>query len=95
MKISHRQILFTAACLLLSLFSFSQKKAAYVSGKVVDENENPLSQVSVVILGQSKGITTNDSGVFRIKVAADKAFALVFSYAGRQSSQSFRPVPSS
>lgn len=87
MKISHRQILFTAACLLLSFLSFSQKKAAYVSGKVVDENENPLSQVSVVILGQSKGITTNDSGVFRIKVAADKAFALVFSYAGRQSSQ--------
>src|SRR5690606_15783470 len=55
---------------------------AYVSGKVVDENENPLANVSVVILGQQTGSTTNDSGYFRIKVPADKAFALIFSYTG-------------
>jgi hypothetical protein len=54
---------------------------------VVDENENPLPNVSVIILGQSKGIVTNDSGYFRIKVAADKAFAIVFSYAGRKTEQ--------
>ena len=81
------QILLTATCLLLSVASFSQKKFAYVSGKVVDENENPLSNVSVVILGQSKGIITNDSGYFRIKVTADKAFAIVFSYTGRNTEQ--------
>jgi len=87
MKISLRQILLTATCLLLSILSFSQKKAAYVSGKVVDENENPLPKVSVVVLGQSKGITTNDSGYFRIKVAANKAFALIFTYTGRRAEQ--------
>lgn len=83
----NRQLLFTAAFVLLSLISFSQKKAAYVSGKVVDENENPLPNVSVVILGQSKGIVTNDSGYFRLKVTAEKAFAIVFSYSGRKSEQ--------
>ena len=61
---------------------FSQKKSAYVSGKVVDENENPLSKVSVYILGRQSGIMTSDSGSFRMKVPADKAFALQFSFTG-------------
>ncbi len=87
MKINCRQILFTATCILISFISLSQKKSAWVSGKVVDENENPLANVSVVILGQSKGITTNDSGYFKIKVAAEKAFAIVFSYTGRNPEQ--------
>jgi hypothetical protein len=66
---------------------FAQKKSAYVSGTVIDDNENPLSNVSIVILGQSKGIITNDSGSFRVKVPADKAFALVFSYSGLKTEQ--------
>ena len=80
--------------LFVSATSFSQNlpagkagKSAFVSGKVVDENENPLPNVSVIILGQSKGITTNDSGYFRIKVTADKAFALIFTYTGRRAEQ--------
>ncbi|HVT85227.1 MAG TPA: TonB-dependent receptor [Chitinophagaceae bacterium] len=87
MKIHFRQISLTAICILLSVLSFSQKKIAYVSGKVLDENENPLPKVSVVILGKTSGISTNDSGYFRLKVAADKAFALVFSYTGRKTEQ--------
>ncbi|MBI3138926.1 MAG: TonB-dependent receptor [Sphingobacteriales bacterium] len=87
MKISNRHLILTCCFLLLSTIGFSQKKFATVSGKVVDENENPLSKVSVIILGQARGITTNDSGYFRIKVEADKAFALVFSYTGRKAEQ--------
>lgn len=75
------------ACCLLSISSFSQKKSAYVSGKVLDENENPLPKVSVVILGQQKGIIIGDSGTFRLKVTADRAFALVFSYTGYKTEQ--------
>jgi len=86
MKITSRKILLILS-FFISVASFAQKNPAYVSGKVVDENENPLPGVSVVILGQSKGITTNDSGYFRIKVSADKAFALVFSYTGRKTEQ--------
>jgi len=73
--------------ILIATISFAQKKSATVEGKVVDENENPLSHVSVTILGQQKGILTSDSGRFQIKVPADKAFALVFSYSGYKTAQ--------
>src|SRR3954464_9493228 len=63
-----RQLIFTLCCLLLTLLTYSQKKYAFVSGKVFDENENPLSKVSVVILGRQSGIVTSDSGTFRLKV---------------------------
>src|SRR5688572_28249784 len=81
-------ILFPVACFLFPLSSaFGQKKPAYVSGKVLDENENLLSNVSVTILGQQKGVITTDSGTFRLKVTADRAFAIVFSYTGFNTQQ--------
>ncbi len=67
---------------LITISSVAQKKTAFVSGKVIDENENPLQKVSVIILGRSTGSITGDSGSFKIKVPAGKAFALVFSYSG-------------
>lgn len=87
MKIIFRQILLSAICLLVSIFSFSQKKTAWVSGKVVDENENPVVNVNVYILGKTTSATTNDTGYFRLQVEAEKAFALVFSYAGYKTEQ--------
>jgi hypothetical protein len=84
--VSHR-ICLLLSCLLISVLSFSQKKGATVSGKVVDEEENTLTNVSIIVLGQQKGITTNDSGLFKINVPADKAFALVFSYSGYKTFQ--------
>lgn len=65
----------------------AQKKSAWVSGRVVGENEQPLANVSVVILGRLKGSTSSDSGTFRLKVPADKAFAIVFSYTGYKTEQ--------
>ena len=59
-----------------------RKKSATISGKVINESENPLGRVSVSILGQQTSITTSDSGIFTLKVPADKAFALIFSYSG-------------
>ena len=67
--------------------SFAQKKTGYVSGKVIDENEDPLSGVSVTILGKQNGIVTSDSGTYRLKVPARKAFALVFSHSGFRDEQ--------
>lgn len=87
MKLTGRQILLTAIVLLCSLHSFSQKKPATISGKVLDENEDPLANVSVIILGRQTGITTNDTGYFKLTVAAEKAFAIVFSYTGYQTVQ--------
>ncbi len=74
------RIALTIFFLLVTLSSFSQKKTAWVSGKAIDENEKPLANVSVIILGRSTGLTTNDSGFFRIKVPAGRSFALVFSH---------------
>ena len=68
--------------LFAMLSSTAQKKSAYVSGKVVDENQNPLTGASVTILGKENGILTSDSGNFHIKVPSEKAFALIFSHSG-------------
>lgn len=75
------------ACCFFINSGIAQKKTAFVSGKVLDENEQPLPQVSIVLLGQQKGIVTSDSGTFRLKVTADRAFALVFTYSGYKSEQ--------
>ena len=72
-----RRLLSIACCLLFIASINAQKKPAFVSGKVLDENENPLSHVSVAILGRQTGIITSDSGTFRLQVFADKAFAVV------------------
>jgi hypothetical protein len=82
-----RQSILTVFSLLVFIICYSQKKAAFVSGKVLDENQNPLPNVSIVILGKQSGITTNDSGTFRVKVPADKAFAIQFSYSGYKTEQ--------
>ncbi len=87
MKVPKLTILFFLSLFVLSISALAQKKTAIVSGKVVDENEHTLTGVSIIILGQSKGVVTNDSGFFKITVSANKAFALVFSYTGHKSEQ--------
>src|SRR5438309_2600005 len=73
--------------LFFSMLCSAQHKWAVVSGKVVDEEEQIIPNVSVEILGNQRGITTNDSGLFSLKVPAEKAFALVFSYTGYKTTQ--------
>ncbi|HXB34945.1 MAG TPA: carboxypeptidase-like regulatory domain-containing protein [Puia sp.] len=73
--------------LLLVQPAFAQKRPAFISGRVLDENDHPLAGVSVTILGRQSGIMTSDSGFFRIRVEADKALALVFSYTGYRTEQ--------
>ena len=84
---SYRHLFLLTACFLVSFLSVAQKKGATVSGKVVNEAEQELPNVSVIILGQQKGITTTDSGFFKIQVPADRAFALLFSHAGYKTVQ--------
>jgi hypothetical protein len=73
--------------LLFDMSAQGQKRAAFVSGRVVDETETGMAKVSVIILGKQNGIVTSDSGTFRIKVPAEKAFALLFSFTGYQTEQ--------
>jgi hypothetical protein len=78
-------LVFFAVC--ISGRVVAQKKTAWVAGRVVNENEQPLDNVSVTILGRLKGVITSDSGTFRLRVPADKAFAIVFSYTGYKTEQ--------
>jgi len=73
--------------LLPGTYLLAQKSGAVISGKILDENENPLSGVSIVMLGRETGLASSDSGTFRMHVPADRAFALVFSYTGYKSVQ--------
>ena len=73
--------------LFVALSSSAQKKTAVISGKIIDENEDPLGGVTVTILGKQNGIVASDSGEYRIKVPAEKAFALVFSHPGFRDEQ--------
>ena len=71
-------LVFFAVC--FSNTATAQKKTATVSGRVVDENEKPLANVSLVILGRRIGMVTSDSGTFRMQVPAEKAFARYSSF---------------
>jgi hypothetical protein len=64
------------------LSALGQKKQAWVSGKIIDENEKPVQSASVIILGRQTGTTSNDSGYFRISVPAEKTIALVITHSG-------------
>lgn len=55
-----------------------------ITGKVTNENGDPLAGVSVVIKGTAKGTSTNGSGVFTISV--DPGDVLEFSMVGYQPS---------
>ena len=76
------RILLALLLTTISLTAAAQTKIALVNGRVIDENENPLQNVSVTVLGKATGTVTNDSGYFKIKVPAGKAFALIFSFTG-------------
>ncbi|HZI01648.1 MAG TPA: TonB-dependent receptor, partial [Flavisolibacter sp.] len=73
--------------LLFTMDAAAQRKTATVNGRVLDENEQPLANVSVMVLGQQNGVNTNDSGIFRLRVPADRAIALVFSFTGYRTIQ--------
>lgn len=72
---------------LYTLLGFAQSKTATVSGLIVDENDKPLANISISMLGKNTGVVSSDSGKFDLKVPAQKAFALLFSATGYTSQQ--------
>jgi hypothetical protein len=72
---------------LLTIAGTAQNKTATISGRILDENEKPISNTSIVILGRNTGIISSDSGSFSLKVAAEKPIALIFSHTGYTSQQ--------
>lgn len=79
-KIKHMRKLFTAlaAVLLFSLQLYAQKT---ITGKVTDEKDNPLPNVSIVIKGTTTGTASKADGTYSLQLPAN-AKTLVFSSAG-------------
>jgi TonB-linked SusC/RagA family outer membrane protein len=63
-------------------FSTLHAQETMVTGKIVDDQQEPLPGVSVVIKGSTNGTTTDLNGIFSIN--AIKSDVLIFSYLGMQ-----------
>ena len=73
---------FVVLFFFLPLFSIAQTNTAIISGKVVDEDDQPISGVSVQFLNKSKGTTTNENGFFKLQVPSNKLIAIEFVFTG-------------
>ncbi|GAH89222.1 unnamed protein product, partial [marine sediment metagenome] len=77
-----KKIVTLSVFLVLLLSSlFAQNEQITVKGKIVNaENGQPLAQANILLKGQSKGVSTDTSGAFSIKIP--KGQTLIFSYVG-------------
>jgi TonB-linked SusC/RagA family outer membrane protein len=77
--------LFLAFFMLMhGLMAIAQNRT--VTGKVVNENNLPLKNASVIIKGTTNGTSTNDDGIFSV-VVKDNNSILVISYIGMQTQE--------
>lgn len=74
-----KQFWILCLCSMLAINSFAQN-AKNISGKVVDENKQPLPGVTVRVKGTKIGASTDSDGLYRI--AAQPGDVLVFSMLG-------------
>jgi hypothetical protein len=70
-----------------NLFAYAQINTAQIKGIITNENNAPISNVSIVILGKENGVISNDSGYFSITVPIEKSLALTFTHTGYYSLQ--------
>ena len=82
------KLFFLVAGFLLSAQLFAQRT---ITGKVIDDEGSPLSDVSVVVKGTRTGTTTNVNGNYSIAVPSG-ANSLVFSSVGRIDKESVIPA---
>ena len=75
--------LLTTICLLTILCSFhlANGQEVKLSGKVVDEYENPVALVSVLVVETKKLVATNQDGVFNITLPKEGDYTIVCSHA--------------
>ena len=76
-------ILFTA---FLCPFIFAAAQNRIVTGRVTDENGNPISNASVIIKETKQGTATDVNGNYSITVD-NRSLKLLFSYTGRSSEE--------
>ena len=67
---------------LSNIVVLCQNNDAIINGQIKDENNRPIKNATISILGKNNGTFTNEDGFYLIKVPTDKSFALVFSHSG-------------
>jgi hypothetical protein len=81
----HIRTLLIYILLLLSLHSFAQK--AVIFGKVYDQNDKPISGVTISHPYDSIGVKTIADGTYKIYAPISKTIILTFSYKGDNTNQ--------
>lgn len=86
-----------AICLILCLYNlcstypvFAQQASRTVTGKVLDENKQPMPRVAILIVGTTSGGTTDFDGNFTLSVPAGNN-ELQFSFIGYETVK--MPIP--
>ncbi len=74
-----KKLLLLVTCMLSGMVLLAQRT---ITGRVTDENGNPVVNASVTIKETGLGVTTNAAGNFSIQTDA-RARTLLFSYVGR------------
>ena len=74
-----KKLLLTVTCMLSVMLVFAQR---VITGKVTDENGNPVVNASVTVKETGAGVSTNAAGDFSIPVDS-RSKTLVFSYVGK------------
>ena len=73
-----RKFLITATLLFVTLFSYAQISVV-VKGKITDDNNKPISNVSVIQLGTNNTTITNNKGLYSLEVEFEDSCVIEFS----------------
>ena len=68
--------------ILLLLINLNIIIAGSISGKIVDQNDNPLFGANVLIKNYELGVTSNNEGMFFINNISPGKHTLIVSYIG-------------
>jgi len=80
----HKLILFLPVLLLISsLWGYGQS-TALLRGKVTDQDGRPLELVNVAVVGTSLGTITTSKGEYALRIPADSACVVDYSFIGYQ-----------
>ena len=73
-----KRILFIVLFLLLQLSLISQT----IEGKITDFNLNPLAAVNISIIDQSGGLISDNDGLYKVNIKANRSYVIAFSFIG-------------
>jgi hypothetical protein len=84
-RIAVQLVLYTLLIILPfnAKFAFGQQeRSGVISGKVFDQRNKPLELVNVSVFGKAGGTSTDKNGNFELRIPADTAITVVFSFIG-------------